>query len=204
MWGRIKSLFVEDIMGDKKRDIWSKGDIIVKGLSALLLPLVIFCFTRQQQQASEERLRQEKAADLAQRNADRTANLLKNLASDNKRERLLAINLIGYFADSEQLPSEVKPVLISTFLNDDDLDVKEAATRVLAKKEFKTSLYFEAQLILKDLKYYNGEISGLADQGTRDAVIKFQKDNEMIADGILGPQTLQKLRKEQQARQARQ
>ena len=42
---------------------------------------------------------------------------------------------------------------------------------------------------LKELGYYKGSIDGIYGQGTRSAVIAFQKANGLSADGIVGPKT---------------
>lgn len=46
---------------------------------------------------------------------------------------------------------------------------------------------------LKELGYYNGSIDGIYGSQTRNAVIRFQKDYGLSADGIVGPKTLQML-----------
>ena len=42
---------------------------------------------------------------------------------------------------------------------------------------------------LKELGYYKGSIDGVYGQGTRSAVIAFQKANGLSADGVVGPKT---------------
>ncbi len=42
---------------------------------------------------------------------------------------------------------------------------------------------------LKELGYYKGSVDGVYGQGTRSAVIAFQKANGLTADGIVGPKT---------------
>lgn len=42
---------------------------------------------------------------------------------------------------------------------------------------------------LKELGYYKGSVDGVYGQGTRSAVIAFQKANGLSADGIVGPKT---------------
>lgn len=46
---------------------------------------------------------------------------------------------------------------------------------------------------LKELGYYQGSIDGIYGTQTRNAVIKFQKDYGLTADGIVGPKTLRML-----------
>ncbi len=46
------------------------------------------------------------------------------------------------------------------------------------------------QSALKQLKYYNGDITGHFGTRTKEAVMKFQKKNKLLADGIVGEETL--------------
>ena len=45
------------------------------------------------------------------------------------------------------------------------------------------------QNILKHLRLYNGKIDGFFGQNTKSAVIKFQQQNNLEPDGIVGPRT---------------
>lgn len=47
----------------------------------------------------------------------------------------------------------------------------------------------EVQQKLKNWGYYSGNADGIFGQGTKDAVIKFQKNNNLPADGIVGTKT---------------
>jgi peptidoglycan hydrolase-like protein with peptidoglycan-binding domain len=58
----------------------------------------------------------------------------------------------------------------------------------------------ELQKRLTDLGYYNASISGSFDQATEEAVIRFQRDNGLLGDGIVGAATETALR--QPARQS--
>ena len=51
----------------------------------------------------------------------------------------------------------------------------------------------QIQLQLKNLGYFNDKIDGIYGKQTKEAVIKFQMDNNLIADGIAGTKTLEKL-----------
>ena len=46
------------------------------------------------------------------------------------------------------------------------------------------------QTVLKKLGYYSGSIDGIYGSGTRNAVIRFQRDCGLTQDGICGPVTL--------------
>lgn len=48
----------------------------------------------------------------------------------------------------------------------------------------------EVQEMLRDLGYYNGSIDGIYGRKTRRAVIRFQKDHGLKADGVVGKTTL--------------
>ena len=47
----------------------------------------------------------------------------------------------------------------------------------------------KAQKELKKLGYYKGEVDGIYGDDTEKAVKKFQKDNGLIEDGVVGPGT---------------
>jgi peptidoglycan hydrolase-like protein with peptidoglycan-binding domain len=47
----------------------------------------------------------------------------------------------------------------------------------------------QLQRQLQTLRYYNGSISGFFDDQTQAAVIRFQQDSNLTADGIVGPAT---------------
>lgn len=123
-------------MASNERDWWTKFDMVVKALSALLLPLVILLasqwYTAQQKQADNARLAQQKAADEAQHNTDRVTLLLTHLASENTRQRLLALKFIEYLAQSRQFPEPLLPALISV-VDDSDEAVAQAAAETLTQ-----------------------------------------------------------------------
>lgn len=62
----------------------------------------------------------------------------------------------------------------------------KAATGTLAKDD---SAYAEYQGELKRLGYYKGNIDGVNGEGTKAAVRRFQKDNGLVPDGKVGPNT---------------
>lgn len=49
----------------------------------------------------------------------------------------------------------------------------------------------QIQQRLKDWGYYKGSVDGIYGTKTRSAVIKFQKNHDITADGICGPKTLE-------------
>lgn len=54
---------------------------------------------------------------------------------------------------------------------------------------FALSYVRRIQTRLRELGLYNGEINGLYDQPTKDAILEFQRRNRLPADGIIGPAT---------------
>ena len=49
------------------------------------------------------------------------------------------------------------------------------------------------QSALKQLKFYTGDITGHFGTRTKEAIIKFQKKHKLMADGIVGEDTLREL-----------
>jgi len=123
-------------MANEARDPWTKFDMIVKAMAALLLPIVILIasqwYTKQQKDAENARLAQQKAADEIQHKIDRVTTLLTQLASENTRQRLLALKFIEYLAQSHEFPEELLPALIGV-VDDKDEEVADAAAHTLAQ-----------------------------------------------------------------------
>ncbi len=53
----------------------------------------------------------------------------------------------------------------------------------------------EVQTALKNAGYYTGAIDGKVGSGTKSAIVQFQKDNGLNADGLMGRQTWNELKK---------
>lgn len=53
----------------------------------------------------------------------------------------------------------------------------------------------EYQSLLRELGYYRGPVDGIAGPLTRAAVLRFQRDHGLAADGVVGPATLSALRR---------
>jgi hypothetical protein len=110
------------------RDGWSKAEVIFSALGALVMPvalLVIGGWITTQQEAAAEATRQ----------AERLTSFLGPLASDNPRERRLAIEVAGFLAQKGQLPLELVPALVSIVQNDADSQTAQAASQALAQVE---------------------------------------------------------------------
>jgi len=67
--------------------------------------------------------------------------------------------------------------------------------RLLAEGVAPGSDIAEVQRKLSYLGYYNGDIDGVYNPLTRQAVINFQKDKDLAPDGIVGPWTYETLQK---------
>lgn len=118
-------------MADNARDGWGKFDIAIKAIAALLIPVVILLvsqwYASQQKKADEDRLKQEQAAAEAQQNSDRVTLLLSHLASENTRERLLALKFVEYLVQSGQFPEALLPAVLS-MVNDQVPEVAHDAS----------------------------------------------------------------------------
>lgn len=111
---------------ETKRDKWSKADVLVRLVSTLLIPVVIFIIGNKigEQQAE---------ADREQRNSDRIALLLKSLGSENERERHLAISFSRHLAESGKFPPELLHVIEDIILSGkESRDNSRGAVEVLA------------------------------------------------------------------------
>lgn len=60
----------------------------------------------------------------------------------------------------------------------------------LSKVGSRSSEVRQIQTVLKQKGYYSGNVDGIFGTGTKNAVIAFQKDNGLVADGIAGTKTL--------------
>ncbi|HEX8922630.1 MAG TPA: hypothetical protein VF766_14240, partial [Pyrinomonadaceae bacterium] len=144
-------------------------DLVLKVLSGVLIPLTIVIaghmISAQQQRESDASLKQQQESDLAQRNADRAANLLHALASDNARERQLTVRVIEHLIKANQFPAELGPALITVSLTDPDPEVARVASEALPRAfssnpELERAAVTETQRILKNNGYYNGALDG--------------------------------------------
>lgn len=110
-------------MPNGQRDSWSRVEIIAKATAGILIPIILLVlghwFTSQQ-----------KEADISQRNADRIPQFIKHLASENPKERLIAIHVLRHLGDIGEFPSElVTPLAI--IAESDNLEIAGAAVTVL-------------------------------------------------------------------------
>lgn len=61
------------------------------------------------------------------------------------------------------------------------------------RRGIKNNSVLELQIKLKELGYYNLSLDSNYGSGTETAVVDFQRDNGLIADGIAGPKTFAKI-----------
>jgi murein L,D-transpeptidase YcbB/YkuD len=199
-------------MSETKQYQWRDNlDLVLKILTGVLIPVTIVIaghlVARQQQQDSDATLKQQRESDLAERNADRAANLLKFLASENVRERQLAVRVVEHLVKENQLPAELGPALINVSLTDPDPEVARVASESLpqiyqSNPGLEKSAVAETQRILRNNGYYDGAIDGNNDERTREALRRFQRENGIESDGAVRAGTLQRLRDAQQRRQS--
>ena len=70
----------------------------------------------------------------------------------------------------------------------EDLPILTPERPVIRKGD--TGQYVQVlQMMLRLLGYYHGPINAVFDENTRQAVIKFQRENNLTADGVVGPDT---------------
>lgn len=84
-------------------------------------------------------------------------------------------------------------VLSSVFYLNDRFYSNNSSVTALSSMGSRGNEVTEIQKKLKERGLYKGNIDGIYGSGTKDAVIKFQKQNGLAVDGIAGPQTLKKL-----------
>jgi hypothetical protein len=128
----------------EKKDNWAKADILGKFIMPLVVACVGITFTVCQSQSAEKRLAQEKAeaetrqsqeAELAKDRikADRLTSLLKHFASENPKERLLAVKATEHLISKDQFPAELSPVLAELYENEQDPRVKQLVRASVAR-----------------------------------------------------------------------
>src|SRR5262245_22060102 len=113
-------------MAEEARDGWSKAEIIFTALGAIVLPAALFI-------VGKRLAAQQESAAEAGRQAERLTVFLEPLASENPRERKLAIQVMGYLGENNQLPKELLPVLFGIVETDTNSEVAQEAVRALGQ-----------------------------------------------------------------------
>ena len=98
------------------------------------------------------------------------------------------LSKINFLRIAIMLLTTVLCVSFLLYLNN-DLYQTDALSRVGSRGQEVTAIQQE----LKDRGLYSGEVDGIYGSKTEAAVIRFQKQQGLSADGIAGPQTLKKL-----------
>ena len=73
------------------------------------------------------------------------------------------------------------------------LAVMQPITEVLSKYGYRGVEVVQIQKKLKSLGYYKGDTDGVYGTGTKNAVVRFQRDRGLTADGVVGTNTLRAL-----------
>jgi DNA-directed RNA polymerase beta subunit len=110
------------------RDVWDKAESAAKIVGAVFLPIVLLLLGNTYAQHQKELEAQRMSFEAS---ANRLTTLIKNLSSDNARERKVAIIIAGYMAKTQQFPPELVPVLQDVALMDPSQDVSRAAVNSL-------------------------------------------------------------------------
>jgi hypothetical protein len=119
------------------RDGWAKIDIIVKGLTPIMLFLLGTMYSYYQSKAAE-----------AQKTADRVATLVKSLNSDKAGEKLTAIFLLKREkqrhpeAVPDELLANAVPALVNLAVNDRNAEISKHAQQLVVEVTAKTDSAF--------------------------------------------------------------
>ena len=156
--------------------------------AALVIPIALAYIGNQYTSALKEREIQAQYVKLA-------VDILQGTpAEGNKSVRTWATKIINKYS-GVPLGAEAEKALIETVPIAPSIDNRFVAARTPDGIK-------EVQTLLKQLGFYAGEVTGVGDDATIDAIKAFQADNDIVPDAILGPRTLARLR-ERAAQQAR-
>lgn len=130
-----------------------------------------------------------------------TGNSVKELQTKLISLGYLNTNATGYYGN--QTKSAVLKFQAKNGLKQDGIAGKQtlealakvgtSSTTSVSRGSTNTYSIKDVQSALKNLGFYNGKIDGIAGSKTKTALINFQKNNGLVADGILGPKTAAKL-----------
>jgi signal transduction histidine kinase len=113
----------------------SAHDIALKWVTSLVLPLTIFllgtAFTQQQQKNNSERLNLDKLALQQKERADREMEMMKYLASDEVRQRILALHIMNAFAKGNLVDTFMMQSVLPAFVTDTAQEIRTALAIVV-------------------------------------------------------------------------
>ena len=109
---------------EKERDFWSKLDLVIKGISGILIPLAIFW-------AGYHIASQQKNIEVSRHNIDQMGLLLKHMVSENEQERLLTVKLMEHYASADISSKGLVYTLIDIIKGDNSPEVVKAATEAV-------------------------------------------------------------------------
>lgn len=108
----------------QERDLWDWAEMAISVLSGVAVPLILFYFGyhfRQDQQAV--------------RNTDRVRNSIDLLSSDDWRERVMGVRLMGYYCGAErQYPDSLIASLMRTMRTDPNPNVHRETNKLFGMK----------------------------------------------------------------------
>lgn len=118
----------------RPRDRWSKAEILMGAIASVLLPMVVALiggtYTYLQDKHNDEALQRQQENELIKQRSLQAVGLLGHLASENARERLLAVKVAEQLAKDKLLPSELVPALLEIAKVDPSSAVSVAAAEV--------------------------------------------------------------------------
>ena len=143
----------EDI--GKMKDRWDKFEIIMKAFIPVVIALVGFQYNRAQQGINTANIAAQSHRDEENRNADRLTTMIKHLASDNPKERIIAINVANILSLHHQLPTEINSTIIAASKSTDQAEAKAATIFAQVQKRGSTT---DAPKIDTDQISENGDL----------------------------------------------
>ena len=114
----------EDIR--KTKDIWDKLEIIAKAFIPVIIAFLGYQYNSAQQEINAANITAQAHIDEKNRKADRLTGMIKNLASDNPKERIIAMNVANSLYLSGQLPAAIGPIIIDASKSLDQAEAEAA------------------------------------------------------------------------------
>jgi len=160
----------------KSDDLWDLAERITRILSLLAIPVVIAIVGGLIQSSVARRTVSQQYVQVA----------VSILTSKEKLEP----DLRGWAVD---LLNDNSPTLLSKAVKEKLRQGSVTLPQSQQQTPLDTANFRLAQRYLKRLGYYRGEETGIMDGVLWDAVLQFQKDNNLEVDGYPGGQTIRKM-----------